>query len=250
MELRTPRLQRIDPVMCAAVFGTPGIGKSIFEFYFFNRYIAEHPDHIIQLSYWVDFEVKEICIYNLNQSRNLKFVEKIFRGVDLHLCDGAPSLIVKESMVCFTSPNFKFFDKIIGKNTLAKKFVMPNWTEDELLEANLALNLGISESEIKSRFETYGPVARIVLQNLHEKFEDQKSRVEAGLNKIHSWKQVAPYFDVSLEKYQGFEDIAHCLFKIEPVDNPRKYRIEFASNYLAEQIRKRLEDISELDRKQ
>ncbi len=43
MQLNTTRLNRNRSVMCAVVFGTPGIGKSIFEFYFFNRYTTEHP---------------------------------------------------------------------------------------------------------------------------------------------------------------------------------------------------------------
>ncbi len=53
-----------------------------------------------------------------------------------------------------------------------------------------------------------------------------------------------------MKNYQGSEDLVHRLFKIEPDDNPRKCRIEFVSNYLAEKIRERLEDISGLDRKQ
>jgi hypothetical protein len=115
MQLNTARLQRVDPVMCAAVFGTPGIGTSIFEFYFFNRYISDHPNHVIMLSSWKDFHVNEIFLYNANQSRSLTEVDKIVRGVHLHLCDGAPNLTFLDPTVCFTSPNFKFFDSIIGR---------------------------------------------------------------------------------------------------------------------------------------
>jgi hypothetical protein len=36
-------------------------------------------------------------------------------------------------------------DKIIGKKRRKKKFVMPNWTLDELLDANSELELAIPE---------------------------------------------------------------------------------------------------------
>jgi hypothetical protein len=126
---------------------------------------------------------------------------------------------------------------------------MQNWTVDSLLEANLELQLGIPKAEIIERFKKFGPIAQVVLQPDTEDFETQKAAVLDGLNKINSWKQVASYFEASLEMYQGSADVVHCLFKIEPDDNPRKCRIEFASDHLAEQIRLRLGDISALDRK-
>jgi hypothetical protein len=251
MKLNTPLKERINPVMCAVVYGTPGIGKSIFEFYFFNRYIAEHPDHVVALSSWKNFQPQEIFIYNLPKARGtFVFVDKFPLVVDLHLCDGAPTSTFQSPTVCFTSPNFKFFDKHIRKDTRAKKFVMPNWTVDSLLEANLELHLGIPDDEIIERVKDFGPIARIVLQPDTEDFEIQKAAVLDGLNKINSWKQVAPYFEVSLEMYQSSADVVHRLFKIEPDDNPRKCRIEFASDHLAEQIRVRLGGISALDSKQ
>jgi hypothetical protein len=66
MQLSTEETKRVDPVMCV---DTPGIGKRIFEFYFFNRYISDHPELVILLSSWKDFHVQEIFLYNANQSR-------------------------------------------------------------------------------------------------------------------------------------------------------------------------------------
>ena len=250
MQFNVEYAERLDPVMCATVFGTPGIGKSIFEFYFFNRYISDHPDHIILLSSWKNFRPLRYYLYNENQSRSLREVDKLISGVHLHLCDGAPESDFLDATVCFTSPNFIFFDKMIGKDSRAWEIVMPNWSLDEVFDANDELELGLTEADLLDRFEKYGPVARIVLQTDSENFTRQKVRIENGLNKIHGWKQVAPYFEVSLEQYQGSEDLAHRLFKIEPDDNPRKCRLDFASAYIAEQIRQRLEDINNLDRKQ
>jgi hypothetical protein len=250
MQLKLEYEERADPIMCTAVFGTPGIGKSIFEFYFFNRYITEHPDHVILLSSWKNLSVLQYYLYNEKQSKRFKEVNKLVSDVDLHLCDGAPNSNFLDPTVCFTSPNFTFFDKIIGKDSRAWEIVMPNWSFDEIFDANDELELGLPEAELFKRFEDYGPVPRVVLSRNADHFSRQKTRIENGLNKINSWRQVAPYFEVSLEKYQGAEDIVHRLFKIEPDANPRKFRIEFASHELAEQIRIRLGGISALDRKQ
>jgi hypothetical protein len=250
MQFDVDRQKRVNPVMCAAVFGTPGIGKSVFEFYFLSRYISEHPDHFILLTSWKNFQVQEIFLYNPKQSNKFVQLDKLISGVHLHLCDGAPNLTFPDPTICFTSPNFTFFDKIIGKERRKDTFVMPNWTEDELIEANAELGLEIQETELEDRFQKYGPIARVCLENDKIIFQECVSRIENGLNKINNWMQVGQYFEVSLERYQGSEDLVHRLFKIEPDDTHRKCRIEFASNYLAEQIRKRLNDISLVDRKQ
>jgi hypothetical protein len=68
------------------------------------------------------------------------------------------------------------------------------------------------------RFEEYGHIARTAQENNPEIFDDNVIWIENGLNYItiiFSWIQFAPYFDDSLGKYQGSEDIVHHLLKIE-----------------------------------
>jgi hypothetical protein len=78
-------------------------------------------------------------------------------------------------------------------------FAMPNRSFDEIFDVNHELELGLSESVLLDRFEKYGPIASIVLEPDAKVFDRQKVKVENGLNT----KQLAPYFEISLEKITG-----------------------------------------------
>ncbi|KAG7375844.1 hypothetical protein PHYPSEUDO_015129 [Phytophthora pseudosyringae] len=155
------------------VTGTPGIGKSVFYAYFFQRWRKEVKNTwVIATAYRNQKLVKATVFKESNEGEKLHRAEEAIDDVVekaerekkkiMLLCDGPPELFRGDTqMVVFTSPNVKWI-KSVRKDICT--LYMPLWTCEELQEAAFALGLaessGITDEVVEARFNTFGGVAR------------------------------------------------------------------------------------------
>ena len=169
------------------VTGTPGIGKSIFYIYFFQRWMRENPRSVlVTAAFTRDRMLKSCRVFRNSLSEPVK--RSTIPDIDgaLYLYDGAPDVEPDEAkMVCFTSPNISWLDSIDHAPD-HKVLFMPPWTLDELQEAVYLLDrqffpkIPIMEDRlalVAERFNTVGGSARYCLQ-----FEELIYADERALN--------------------------------------------------------------------
>jgi hypothetical protein len=95
--------------------GTPGIGKSIFYIYFFQRYQKEYPNTtIVTALFDQDRKLGKCVVFEPGMVQGVEY-ENIpkFKGA-IHLYDGPPeNSPPRNKMVCFTSPNYSWLNGMI-----------------------------------------------------------------------------------------------------------------------------------------
>ena len=166
-ELITELLDRPYPekINYISVTGTPGIGKSVFYFYFINRYLSENPGKsVITAAFTKDRVPKDCKLFRSNgevhsciDPTKKTFIPNKANGAlpngvdcDIYLYDGPPNAEpVGVKMVAFTSPNFGWLSSIEKESTHVTLY-MPKWDLSELHYVNEALQLKIDKDEIKS----------------------------------------------------------------------------------------------------
>ncbi|CAK4078992.1 unnamed protein product, partial [Aphanomyces euteiches] len=145
--------------------GTPGIGKSTFYDYFFDRYRREHPRlAIVTASFNENQQLKKCVVFGSGGSSviwdktDFPNIENRFPKA-LHLYDGPPSVEpARSKMVTFTSPNFAWLESMRKNIEAHRKLYMPVWELTELSDAVEMLNLKISFEELIERYQTFGGV--------------------------------------------------------------------------------------------
>ncbi|KAE9025350.1 hypothetical protein PR001_g12289 [Phytophthora rubi] len=168
------RLLKRDELEAATITGTPGIGKSVFFAYFFQRYSFENEKMtIITASFQVEdnkSKMKKVAVWKGGQvlghaeddkkiMNNLIWetktrvekeeAERREKGVDdfterglLYLYDGPPKSCPSDAkVVCFTSPNDSWFNKYLRKSPGRVKLIMPLWDLEELQTAAEEVNI-------------------------------------------------------------------------------------------------------------
>ena len=157
-------LQNYDVV---TLTGSPGIGKSVFYNYMFNRYREEHPNQYIVVASFGERRNLLLCrIFTPGSSTGV--VSKSLPIIDksLHLYDGSPECVPQgedNQMVCFSSPNFSWLGEM-RKEANHMRLFMPPWELDELLVARSELALPLADEVIEARFSLFGGSARHCLQ--------------------------------------------------------------------------------------
>ncbi|KAE9329790.1 hypothetical protein PF008_g15860 [Phytophthora fragariae] len=236
------------------VTGTPGIGKSVFYAYFFNRLREREPNTwIIAISFKRE-NIAEIAVYKGRgdpeeidtdvTSETEAAIGKVLKEARankkvLFLCDGRPTKIWRlNQMVVFTSPNEKWLRAV--RKTYSTLF-MPLWTFEELREAALLLSLAgpsgvkcISDDDLETRFNTFGGVARECLS---------VNEADVDLAKWDITEEVKMISDLD-EFRNAFKGVpsrfyCHRLLHYVPVDeSAMKRRTKLASPFVVELIGK------------
>ncbi|POM75245.1 LOW QUALITY PROTEIN: Hypothetical protein PHPALM_7680 [Phytophthora palmivora] len=163
-----------EQVESVTVTGTPGIGKSVFLAYFFQRYSSQNKEAtIITASFTRESKMRKVVVWKggkivgeaKNQSLPMDELiwktetevraqvkqEECVRGMVpkarlLYLYDGPPNdSPVGAQMVCFTSPNASWFAKL-KKTPMRPQLFMPLWDLEELQIAAEEVNLTMSAS--------------------------------------------------------------------------------------------------------
>jgi RHS (Retrotransposon Hot Spot) family protein len=164
----------------AVVTGNPGIGKSIFKYYFIWKYLME-----TNASTFVLEEEKNIfSCYSSGKVKVLTYQEALkdlsFRGFPyfIDLTDAVETSVKKKLnpsiAIIFSSPNDLRYKEFL-KNRFARKYFMNAWTEAELIAAlKLNNNPGkINEDEIKIRYTKFGGIPRHIFDNRVEVVEQK-----------------------------------------------------------------------------
>ena len=163
-----------------SISGTPGIGKSMFYNWFFNKYRSEHPDKIIVCASFDRDRVMQRCVvFELGQNpvRHCLDIPEIDGA--LYLYDGPPRRVPRGRMVAFVSPNADWFT-FASKQVSHTRLYMPVWSSEELVEATHCISLSIDAADLTERYDWFGGVPRYCLCS-QDFFYDSKTDLLAEL---------------------------------------------------------------------
>lgn len=217
-----------------SVTGTPGIGKSVFYIYFFNRFRAENPFRTIVTASFSNDRTPQACSVfhpgdaDPEQVPPLKYIPGA-----LYLFDGPPKIEPQgEQMICFTSPNLWWFSNM-KKVAFHSRIIMPPWDEAELQEANSLLGLGLDQVTVSGRYSFFGGIAGYCLSCMNEIVEDAKKTISSRSRSITSYRNLRDCL-----RYQSpdAQPINHSIFHMIPIvetgtvlKRPRSFVFDFAS---------------------
>ncbi|OWY93565.1 hypothetical protein PHMEG_00036991, partial [Phytophthora megakarya] len=248
------------------ITGTSGIGKSVFFAYFFNRYQVDNKEAtIITASFDNVSELEEVVVWKggktvasidydpaamrkliletqMREERQVKREEwvgmKMPRNKLIFLYDGPPNNCPEDTqMVCFSSPNATWLNKI-KKNEDAETVFMPPWTLAELKVAATELKLTLlnemtvaqkrklgfePDAEptfvelIERRFEIFGGVARECLSVVPSFVCRRQDNIDCTINTLWNIAMLKS----ALEQGETSADY-DCIFlyKPDPEDGP------------------------------
>jgi hypothetical protein len=93
------------------VTGTPGIGKSIFYLYVFNRIREQGEKTIVTASFNETSRLKKCLVFNPGEDHAIEADIKTTRSMPntIYLYDGPPDIKPSDcQMICFSSPNYEW----------------------------------------------------------------------------------------------------------------------------------------------
>lgn len=169
------------------VTGTPGIGKSIFYMYFFERCIVDRPNQRVVVAAFNKKRVLMTC--KEWKDRELIALDKLPIGKegDLFLFDGPAGFVLEDAtMICFTSPNEKFLQEMIKYTYAYRLRYVPNWTLQEQRCARDALQLRINNATLRQRWGYFSGTVRYAFENDLETVKLAAMNVNQDLSKIKS----------------------------------------------------------------
>ena len=203
---------RSDVLDFISVTGTPGIGKSVFYIYVFDRFRREHPgETIITASFDKDNMLIECVVYKPDEPPEIQETVPMMDG--LYLFDGPPTQSpLRRKMICFTSPNQKWFNKN-RSNRRHSAIHMPVWTLHELVDANQICGLGIGADAITGRFHFFGGCPRYGLCNSSNEVIIGEKMLAGKLASIDSYEKMG----ICLRDTTPDDQITHQVFHSVPV---------------------------------
>lgn len=181
-------------VKMLSVTGTPGIGKSAFYLYFLQRYQRENPTHTIVAAAWNKSNQLIRCV-KIDPTGLSTQCAGVPKEADIYLYDGPPPMKQPGTakMVAFTCPNDTWFSQIL-RDRGHRRIFMPVWTFPELQLANIELDLGIADEELRSRFALFGGSVRYCLCTDSEYLQLGHEQLMAGINNVTSLQDVENCF--------------------------------------------------------
>lgn len=162
--------------------GTPGIGKSMFYYYFFERFRNEFSNMtVVTAAFNVHSMLTKCKVFTKAMLLGKKY-ESIpdIEGDCIYLYDGPPrSAPSGKRMVCFTSPRLEWLDEMTKVEGKHQCISMKPWSREEMWSAvkELGSQNTITKDILNQRYEIFGGAARQCL--LEEKNID--SAIETWL---------------------------------------------------------------------
>jgi hypothetical protein len=211
----TSALNRKDYI---SLTGTPGIGKSIFYIYFFQRYRRENPNQtVVTAAFTGNRTLKKCAVFQPNNQEGveMKGIPRIEGAI--YFYDGPPDIKPEDKMVCFTSRKYEWLNEMI-KEEYHLALYLPFWTLNELLEANDLLELGLREDVIKQRFFLFGGSARYCLSNDDLFVELEAIDLREQARSINSLREVRKVLEMNA-LCKSF--VLHAVFHLVPTVSDR-----------------------------
>jgi hypothetical protein len=228
------------------VTGSPGIGKSVFYLYFFERYRKENREkHIVTAAFSRRYLKNGMVFYPEGANRE---PEKFYDSIPsiesaIYLYDGAPRVPPPfgQKMVCFPSPNQDWLDCMF-KNWKHCTLYMPPWTLEELQEARLSLHesstceakILLTAEEVERRFQEFGGSARYCFTTIPEFNQTGLDHLRRAQLAINSFRDLE-------DRMNGFGEIPYDLLFMYPVGST-DFVVDFASLYAKQKVEKRIAD--------
>jgi hypothetical protein len=236
---------------CITVTGTPGIGKSMFYQYFFQRFRQEHPGQTIVTAAFSRGRILKQC--REFRGNSMQWIEHSTIPKSpgaLYLYDGPPEIApARQKMVCFTSPDFDWLNSM-RTDAAHESIRMPVWTLEELELARDTLKLDYLSSEmLEDRYEFFGGSARYCLEEHFHIVSLEKSQLLDGTKEIDSFDQMVSLLTLDTPK----PTLAHAIFHFKPEvltesHRPVFYLMFFCSKQIAEKVFTNIKDHSEQKR--
>ncbi len=226
--------------------GTPGIGKSVFYLYFFQRYRKENPNATIVTACFTETRVLVECrVFKAGEIESEKHPTIPEIPGALYLYDGPPDYPPpRMKMVCFTSPNAGWF-KAAQKQNYAIRLFFPVWTLQELKEANALLELGIDDDVIEQRYSLFGGSARTCLRTYAAGYRDDCFTLDTTISNVTSYSIISNI----LKKKAAPQIIGNIIFRYIPVPGnlttlPILFDLDFCSPLVAAKVDSEIQDKS------
>jgi hypothetical protein len=234
-----------------SVTGTPGIGKSMFYMYFFNRYRLENPGKsVIAASFGKNQDLLDCTLFRHNgeveviidssanhyipRKKTFSWPKDI--DCDMYLYDGPPKIKPLDvKMVAFTSPNFSWLDSM-RKDPNHVTLYMPTWHLNELLDANEELELNINEKELMERYALFGGSARYCLSTSETFVLKGKQEIQNAMTKIDSFDQLRDLYFGTTE----LKNVVHRVMHYVPEEDPCFAKLLPATDSISRMLVERL----------
>jgi hypothetical protein len=194
--------------------GTPGIGKSIFYLYFFQRYRREYTNAtIVTASFGKARKLLKCVVFEPGLLQGVNHKEILDIEGSIHLYDGPPEIQpLDNKMICFTSPNYTWPDGMVKAPNHIPLY-LPLWTLQELWEANELLELGLDREKIGERFLFFGGSARYCLTLDVDFYNRGVEEIRRKANSIESFRDIKE----CLEKKADKADVSNQIFHYMPL---------------------------------
>lgn len=206
------------------ITGSPGIGKSIFFLYYFNRFRADHPEVTIVTAVFETMHrvsavgsnsvLRECVVFEPGKAPRREPAIPSRKESWLHLYHGAPPLHpIEGRMVCFTNPD------PVWKNQMSKfethmTMTLPPWDLGELLEANEVLEIGLDVEVVEARFLFFGGAASHCLSLNADFVEREAERIRDRIARICSFAELSVLMREAMARS---DDVAHRILSSVPV---------------------------------
>ena len=240
------------PVKYISLTGTPGVGKSVFYIYFFQRWIQAYPDStIVTASFNKERKLKRCILFDREHPLGLKCKDIPDIENALHLYDGPPTVEPEDnSMVCFTSPSKSWLESIVKHKSVQRSLHMPVWCLTELYTANESLKLNLTRDLIRSRFNLLGGCARYCLDLDVDNYAQHELTLRGKISAINSFQQIMQ----CIQNPSPTDGISHSIFQIIPLNNsqgfPIFYELDFCSKQVALMVEETIIDRSKQRRRE
>ncbi|OWZ19927.1 hypothetical protein PHMEG_0005754 [Phytophthora megakarya] len=241
-------LNKLEEFQIVTVTVTPGIGKSVFYGYFFER--CKSGKTIIAASFSIYSVLKKVVVfrdgiqiteagplsYNFIEEQREAALQR--KETLLILYDGPPQFEpdYPSKMVCFISPNEDWL-KMMYKKEEACELYMPVWKLGELLDAAKCLHLGDEVlQKIATRFFVYGGVARNCLSTCESYVSEMIKWLEYDINNIDSLNELQRLLDGTLGRH-----MIHRICHYQPtIGNANFSGVRIASKFVARYVLEKL----------
>jgi Cdc6-like AAA superfamily ATPase len=207
-----------------AITGNPGIGKSVFLFYFMWQLRKKFPEADV-----VVHRAKDNPFLYVFSNRGCfktsdyvfvanEFLDKPFTWYLTDTLPNGPSAVSAKTIVVASParPHYKEFLKYPKTSSL---LYLPVWSLEELLLARGIF--GLSAATVEERFNLIGGIARFVL----EKPESPETTVENVLSRLNM-ENFTQLIDGSIV---GEDRISHLIIHYAVTGNYQKFSLQFAS---------------------
>jgi hypothetical protein len=240
-------LELLERKQYISVTGTPGIGKSAFYLYFFQRYRQEHQDDaVLTASFSKEQELEECLLWKVDGTKQ-RYESVPREAANIYLYDGPPKTKTAGTtkMIAFTCPNRDWLTSQ-DKNAWHIEVYMPNWDFAEMMEARDLLAIDLLDDILEKRFSLFGGDVRYCLSLNKKIIQRGENAITVALTKLTSFDSLRNCFDGSADQKVVVHRLMH--YVVTPDSDCNFASLEPASVEISKLMNAELEKVREHER--